>query len=167
MPYYKNFRQTSDATGWTFDGTAKYLNEYTKGYVIRYYYNYVFGTNKYSANAFSPSYALPTKIKAHYSVEMHIAQTGTNISSKTLTVRTGVTTGTNVSNGNVKSYTEYDSYLTRKEENRTVCVNEEDVMLSNGNRISVSVDNISYSSAVEHYAILTGLNVLYVDANIE
>ena len=64
---------------------------------------------------------------------MHIAQTGTDVSSNTLTVRTGVTTGTNVSNGNVKSYTEYDSYLTRKEENRTVCINEEDVMLSNGN----------------------------------
>ncbi len=50
---------------------------------------------------------------------------------------------------------------------RTVSVNEEDVMLSNGNCISVSVDNISYSGGVEHYAILTGLNVLYVDANIE
>ena len=167
LPYYKNFRETSDATGWTFDGTANYLNDYTKGYVIRYYYNYVFSTKKYSANAFSPSYALPTKIKAHYSVEMHIAQTGLSSSSKTLTVRTGVTTGTNISNGKVNSFKEYDSYLTKGENKRTVSINEEDIILSNGNRISISVDNISYSGAVEHYAILTGLNVLYVDANIE
>lgn len=174
LPYRKNFRETSDITGWHFDGTVKYWNQEDNstckswGYILRYYYKaskYLGSADEHSSNAFTPEMYVPAEssggISARYIVKFNLGETGADTRTD-ITVNTGLTTGTSVVKTVQNTYTEYSAFLTA---DPTYVSNEANIGITNKSRLSISVDKPSYKFwagfGTQHYALLSSVDIEY------
>ena len=165
LPYSVDFTKSSDITGWYFDGEYKYLTNYSKGYSIRYYYNYWFGTNKYSSNAFSPAFMIPNSagINCEYSATFYFGETGRETKAD-ITAHIGITSSTSqVVISKSDTFKEYSEFLTTSAHVESVLTNTG--TLHDKNRISISTSEADYPSTTEHYGVLGKTSVKYSSSN--
>lgn len=157
MPYRKDFENSSDATGWYFDGKYEYRkSDYNQGYQIRHYYRVPpFNATDKSSNAFSPEFYTPAETPIYYKATLEIGNEGSSPSN--VTVNLGVTSGTTVAVSTSKSFKEYNGMILSSGDS----ILDDNGSLTNKQRVVISSDKPSYTNYVNHRVVVQYLDVLY------
>lgn len=163
IPYLKDFR-TSDSVEneWTFVGDKRYYNGNYDGYELRAYYRGLFGGGyNRTASIFSKPVYIPDSKSVNVSFKSTVAaaHTGTSVNNNEVVVKSGITSGTNVSTSVSKTFEESNSIgLSKPGE----VVLEGSGQMTNASRIvTIGDSNSGYNTTTEHYIILGCLEIQY------
>lgn len=151
LPYKKDFTTDKDVTGWYLTGNEYYDD----GYIIGYYYN-ISGKN-YRYDIFSPTFYIPKEntINAKYNVSVKWWNTGSNLSSGSSTLHTGIT-----SNNQKKS--DKTATLTEKKSQQSLTLSDEQAELSESkNQVITYIDSASWPKAVQHFVLYNKFEIYY------
>lgn len=151
LPYKKDFTTDKNVAGWYLTGNEYYDD----GYIIGYYYS-VSGKN-YRYDIFSPTFYIPKEntINAKYNVSVKWWNTGSNLSSGSSTLHTGIT-----SNNQKKS--DKTATLTEKISQQSLTLSDEQAELSESkNQVITYIDSASWPKLVQHFVLYNKFEIYY------